>query len=95
MAFASGKNAWGRCMRGGERVRYSELRRDGYKPALMVCAACYDAPHPAEKPFVAKDPQILRNPSPDTDDDSTGDSGETLAEVFEARGEEHFFGGGT
>lgn len=93
--FASGKNAWGRCQRCGDRVRYLQLRKDGDNPNLMVCGTCYDIPHPAEKPFVVKDPQILKNPAPDTDDDSVGDSGVTLAEMFENQGEEIYFGGGT
>ena len=90
--FASGKNAWGRCQRCGDRVRYLQLRPDGDVPGLLVCGPCYDIPHPAEKPFVASDSEALRRPSPDTDDDSGGAGGTLAATLFSGL---NYFGGGT
>lgn len=92
-AFASGKHAWGECMRCGARRPYLELVSDGQKPGLRVCPGCRDAKHPAEKPFNASDAQALKNPAPDVDDDSEGGTGTTLAE--ELFPNEHYFGGGT
>lgn len=93
-SYAEGKRAWGRCMRCGDRYLLNQLRPDGYKPALLVCASCADIFPPAERPLDASDASALRRPSPDTDDDSPGDSGTTLAEALAEPGV-HPFGGGT
>ena len=82
-AFASGKYAWGECMRCGARRRYVDLVNDGQKPGLRVCPdGCRDMKHPAEKQFNAQDAQGLKHPAPDVDDDSDGDSGVSLADTL-------------
>jgi hypothetical protein len=65
---------------------------DGDVKGLRVCGPCYDIPHPAEKPFKAEDAQILRHPAPDIDDDSPGDTGQTLVQAL---GFTNYFGGNT
>ncbi len=92
MKFASGKFAFGKCGRCGDKVRYSELRADGDLPQLRVCSGCYDIAHPAEKPFRADDAVMLQHPAPDIDDDSAGDTGESLVEAL---GLTNNFGGNT
>ena len=93
MKFASGAKAWGRCQRGGERVLLNQLRPDGYKPELLVCASCYDIFPPQLKPIDLTDAESLRRPSPDNDDDSAG-AGSTLAVAIAETGV-FPFGGGT
>ena len=73
MKYASGRNAWGRCQRCGDRVRYLELVNDQQVPGLRVCPSCYDIKHPAEKPVKLDDGIALRRPSPDNDDDTVDD----------------------
>ena len=74
MKFASGAKAWGRCMRCGDRYYLNQLRPDGYKPELLVGPCCYDIYPPQLKPIDLTDAESLRRPSPDTDDDSAGQS---------------------
>lgn len=92
MKYSSGKNAWGRCMRCGDKVRYNELVADGNIPGLRVHPGCRDIKHPTEKPFNATDAVLLKHPSPDIDDDSPGSSGTLL---IDAMGWTNTFGGGT
>lgn len=73
------------------RARYTDLVSDGDIPGLRVHLECRDIKHPAERPFKAEDAVALRRPAPDIDDDSAGDSGETLADALEG----NYFGGGT
>lgn len=65
-AFATGKNAIGQCQRCGFVYPYKTLRKDGYTNSL-VCGACYDTEHPAERPVNVADAQALRRPAPDLD----------------------------
>lgn len=92
MRYATGKDAWGMCDRGGHRVKLNELVPDGQSPSLRVCRGCRDEKHPQEKPIVADDAVALKNARPDNDDDSVGDTGQTLAE---AMGFTNTFGGET
>ena len=94
MKYAAGARAYGRCMRCGDRYFLNQLRPDGYKPELLVGACCYDIFPPDLKPIDLTDTEALRRPSPDTDDDSEGDSGVTLAEALDETGQ-FYFGGGT
>lgn len=73
MRYATGRAALGRCQRCGDRVRYLDLVGDQQVPGLLVCGACFDIKHPAEKPVKLDDGIALRRPSPDNDDDSVGD----------------------
>ena len=90
--YATGKNAKFMCGRCGMSGMYSESVSDGQLPGLRVHADCREIKHPTEKPFRADDAIALRYPSPDNDDDSPGDSGETLVE---AMGFTNSFGGNT
>ena len=92
MSFAKGRNAYGRCMRSGKRVPYSQLVPDGDSPGLLVAPDERDIRHPAKTPPILAEGVALRRPSPDIDDDSTGDSGEDLVTAF---GFGSYFGGGT
>jgi len=90
--FAEGKKAWGMCRRCGLRALLKELVSDGEKPGLLVHSDCRDMLHPTKKTFNPEDRMVLRRPSPDTDDDSPGDTGESLVTAL---GFDHYFGGGT
>lgn len=90
--FAEGRRAWSMCARCGLRGMYREMVADGEKPGLRVHESCRDMLHPSKKPFNPEDRIVLRKPSPDTDDDSPGDSGQSLTT---AMGFDHYFGGGT
>lgn len=92
MKYASGKNAWGRCGKCGDRHKLLELVEDKQTPNLKVCTTCFDIKHPAEKRFDPTDAVALRKPAPDIDDDSPGDSGTDLAT---AMGFDTYFGGQT
>ena len=92
MRYASGKNAWFMCQRCGTRGRYSESESDGQYQGLRVHPECRDIKHPNEKPFRAEDSVALRHPAPDTDDDSVGDTGQSLVAAL---GVTNYFGGGT
>ena len=94
MRYAEGRHAWGRCQKCGDRYRLNQLSPDGYKPNLLVGPCCYDIFPPAERPIDLADAVALKRPSPDTDDDSAGDSGTTLEDELEETGVFHF-GGGT
>jgi len=64
--FATGKNAFGECMRSGKKVPYSDLVQDGYIPGLLVCREWYEPPHPQDTPPpVTTDAEALANPSPE------------------------------
>ena len=91
-SYASGRHAWARCQRCGDRIRYTQLRKDGHNPELLVGPCCYDIAHPTEKPFKADDAVALKRPSPDTDDDSAGAGGTLAATLFTGV---NYFGGGT
>lgn len=93
MKYATGKNALAVCDRCGLRAPYKMLVNDGDKPGLRVHPSCRDEKHPAEKPFNADEGIALKNPRPDRDDDSVGDSGELLVEALFPN--DHNFGGGT
>jgi len=92
MRFAKGGSAYFMCGRCGTRGRYTESVSDGQYPGLRVHPNCRDEKHPAEKPFKADDAIALQHPSPDTDDDSGGSTGTTLAEAL---GFTNYFGGNT
>lgn len=91
-AFAKGTYALAMCQRCGFPGKYLDMVEDGHTPGLIVHPECREIRHPAERQFDAKDPQVLKRPSPDNDDDSVGDSGQSLAE---AMGFDTYFGGGT
>lgn len=93
MKFAEGARSYGRCQRCGDRYFLRQLRPDGYKPELLVGPCCYDIFPPDLKPIDLTDSESLRRPSPDTDDDSVGNSGETLEEAMFPN--DNSFGGGT
>lgn len=92
MKFATGDRAWGQCRRCGDQFPYTEMVSDGQIPGLRVCPPCRDEKHPAEKPFKADDAVALRHPATDLDDDSPGDSGQSLVTAL---GFTNRFGGGT
>jgi hypothetical protein len=91
--FARGKHALGQCGRCGGRAPYRQLVSDGDKPGLRVHPWCRDIVHPQEKPVRTDDATALRHPAPDLDDDSPGDSGQTLAEAMFPG--QNYFGGET
>jgi len=64
--YATGKHAIGECQRCGFVYKLSRLRPDG-ETNLMVCGACYDIKHPAERPIDVTDAVALRRPAPDLD----------------------------
>lgn len=82
MRYASGAKAWATCQRCGLRGKYVEMVADGNVPNLRVHAYCRDIKNPQEKPIRADDATQLRHPAPDLDDDSPGDSGDTLTEAM-------------
>jgi hypothetical protein len=90
--FAKGTHALGQCARSGRVMPLRDLVEDGQRPGMLVDPAYRDIPHPAEKPIDADDAVALRRAAPDLDDDSAGDSGESLAE---AMGFTNSFGGET
>lgn len=90
--YATGRKAFGRCQRCGDKVAYLKLRFDGQNPNLRVCGPCVDTKHPQEKAFNATDSEMLRHPAPDTDNDAAGDGGTLAATVFSGL---NYFGGGT
>lgn len=91
--FAKGRNAVGICARSGRKMLLRDMVPDGYKPGLMVDPAWRDTKHPQERPVTTEEGIALRRPAPDVDDDSAGDSGETLAEALFP--DDDYFGGGT
>lgn len=93
MRFASGKSAWFRCGRCGDRGKYVDSVSDGQLPGLRVHPNCRDEKHPVEKPFKADDAVALQHPGPDIDDDSGGDSGVSVADALFPG--QRVFGGGT
>lgn len=64
--YATGKHAVGFCRRCGDKVKLSRLRQDGQNH-LLVCPACYDIKHPAERVYRVDDAIALRRPAPDLD----------------------------
>ncbi len=89
--YARGKYAKGQCRRCGHVFPRRALREDG-ETGLIVCADCYDEPHPAERPFNATDNQMLYKPANDLDKAaSTG----AVTPLVSALGFENTFGGGT
>lgn len=92
MKYSAGTHAKGQCRRCGQKRDLSDLVLDGRFPNMLVCTSCRDIQHPQEKPIDATDPQILKRPAPDLDDDSPGDSGERISE---AMGFTNSFGGET
>ena len=92
MSFARGKKAYGRCMRSGKRIPYSQLVEDGDTPGLLVAPDERDIRHPAREPPRLAEGVALRRASPDIDDDSPGDSG---TDLVTALGFDNYFGGGT
>ena len=93
MGFAKGKNALGICARSGRKMLLKDMIPDPYKPGLMVDPAWADIKHPAERPIKLRDNTALKRPAPDVDDDSPGDSGQTVAEALFTG--QNYFGGGT
>lgn len=79
--YASTKNAVGRCARSGRKMPLSQMVMDP-RLKLMVDPAWADIKHPVEKPINLADAMALRRPAPDLDDDSSGDSGQTVAEAL-------------
>jgi hypothetical protein len=92
MAYAKGKYAYGRCMRSGKRIPYSQLVEDGDKPGLLVAPDERDIRHPAKTPPRIVEGIALRQPSPDIDNDSPSGSGDQLVDAFSF---DSYFGGGT
>lgn len=92
MAYAKGKFAVGICARSGIKMRLLDMVEDGYKPGLMVHPAWRDEKHPQERPVKATDPQALKRPAPDVDDDSAGNNGQLLKDIIDGP---YYFGGGT
>ena len=70
--FATGRNAYGRCGKCGDRIKYLELVADGQNPGLRVCPGCRDIKHPVERPFRTDEGIALKRPAPDIDDDTGG-----------------------
>lgn len=91
--FAKGARALARCPRCGDKVAYLDLVPDGQVKGQMVCPSCQDMKHPTELPFRTDEGIALRRPAPDTDDDSVGDSGTSVADALFPGGT--VFGGGT
>lgn len=91
--FARGDNAVGICARSGRKMLRKNMVPDGQYPNLLVDPAWRDMKHPQEKPVTTEEGIVLNRPAPDTDDDSGGDSGETVAEALFPDG--NYFGGAT
>lgn len=68
-----------------------DMVRDG-ETGLLVDPAWRDEYHPQKIPPRMEEGIALKRPAPDLDDDSPGDSGQSLAE---AMGWTNSFGGGT
>jgi hypothetical protein len=84
--MATGKHAFGLCDKCGRKVKYSELRRDGYSRGLWVCGICYDVKEPDEPSTVDKINLKHARPDPNTDRGVAT----PLANSFNT-----YFGGGT
>ena len=82
MGFAKGKHAMGICAKSGRKMRLLDMIPDPYKPGLMVDPSWADQKHPAERPVRLRDNTALKRPAPNVDDDSPGDSGESLADAL-------------
>lgn len=68
--YASGKYARAMCDICGFEVAYKSLRKqwDGF----MACGGCFDSRHPQDFPRIVRtDPETLRNPRPDNDNEPT------------------------
>lgn len=68
--YASGKYARAMCDICGFEVDYKSLRKqwDGF----MACRGCFDTRHPQDFPRVVRtDPEVLRDPRPDNDNEPT------------------------
>lgn len=91
--FATGARAYARCPRCGDKVDYLDLVPDGQVKGQRVCPGCRDDKHPAELPFRTEEGIALKRPAPDTDDDSGGDSGTSVAVALFPGS--NVFGGGT
>lgn len=92
MAFAKGKHAVARCQRTGDKIPYSRLVPDQDNPGLLVDKKYVDIEHPADHPPKLAEGIALRNPSPDTDDDSASQNDNNLVTEF---GWDNYFGGDT
>ena len=90
--YAKGTHAVGICARSGRKMALRDMVPDGEFPNLLVDPAWKDEFHPQKKPVRIEEGIALKKPSPDLDDDSPGDSGQTL---IEAMGWDNTFGGGT
>ena len=90
--YAKGTHSIGQCSRCGGRSPLRDLVDDGYRKGLLVHPSCRDTEHPAEKPVSLEEGIAVRRPAPDLDDDSVGNSGESLVT---AKGWSNYFGGGT
>lgn len=74
--YASGKNAYGHCMRSGKRVPLNQLVVDGDNPGLLVAADWHDPEHPLDRPVAFADPESLRYPTGDLDALTAADADE-------------------
>lgn len=63
--FATGRYTQGFCQRCSLNFPHGELQFDGEVKGLLVCGACYDPPHPQERPAKIYDPIALRRPAPE------------------------------
>ena len=88
--YAKGKFAVGRCGRCGDKVPYKDLRADGQYPGMRVCDNCRDEKHPTEKQIRLDEGIALRNPAPDVDDDSAGNTDNLADTLFP---DDNVFGG--
>lgn len=73
--FATGKHSKAICDRCGRKWNYLELKDQIFnekKTGLMVCPECYDQDHPQLQLGRLKiyDPQALRNPRPDVEEEA-------------------------
>lgn len=92
--YAQGRHAVGMCGRCGIKAALASLVQDGQVPNLLVHTWCRDIRHEQETVVPKDDPQILRRPSPDTDDVGESDhEGDTLVEARADTGP--YFGGDT
>lgn len=89
MKFAKGRKAWGLCARSGRRMLLKNMVEDG-ETHLLVDPAWRDTYHPQKKIVNLEEGIALKRPAPNNEDDSIGNSGQTLVEAL---GFDIYFGG--
>lgn len=70
--YAFGSRAWGQCQRCGDQELLRKMVTDGHIRGLLVCRECYEPRHPQESLVDVTDPQSLRRPAPELDENVAG-----------------------